>query len=115
MIRISGVVLDFNKHLVIALRKVFGVGKMNSYYICKKSGVSPFLKVRELSELDVLEIQKSVSKFETEGVLRTKIKINIKRLRDIKCYRGVRHKLSLPVRGQRTKTNAKTRKKTKKK
>lgn len=115
MVRVAGVVLDSNKHIVIALRKIYGIGKINSFYICKKVKISPFSKVSELDDAVVTEIQKALSDFEIEGNLRTRIRVNIKRLRDIKCYRGSRHKMGLPVRGQRTKTNAKTRKRTKKK
>ena len=115
MVRISGVVLDLNKHTAIALRKIFGIGKINSFYVCKKANVSPFCKVRELDDSVIFAIQKAVSEFDIEGSLRARIRVNIKRLRDIKCYRGIRHSIGLPVRGQRTKTNAKTRKKTKRK
>lgn len=113
MVRIAGVILEANKHIVIALRKIYGIGKVNSFYICKKVRIAPFTKVSELNDSDVSEIQKVVSNFEIEGNLRTRVRLNIKRLRDINCYRGIRHSLGLPVRGQRTKTNAKTRKRTK--
>jgi len=114
MIRVAGVVLDSNKHISIALRKIFGIGKVSSLYICKKVGISPFLKVNKLNTDTLSLIQKVVLEFEVEGNLRRRVRINIKRLKDIKCYRGLRHKSSLPVRGQRTKTNAKTRKRNKK-
>ncbi len=115
MVRVSGITLEFNKHISIALRKIYGIGKVNSFYVCKKANISPFIKVRDLSESIILIIQKIVSEFDVEGILRTRNRINIKRLKDIKCYRGIRHKIGLPVRGQKTKTNAKTRKKKKKK
>ncbi len=115
MIRVAGVILDSNKHIVIALRKIYGIGKVSSYYICKKANVIPSLKVNQLDENTISSIQKIVSEFDIEGNLRTRIRFNIKRLKDIKCYRGMRHKVGLPVRGQRTKTNARTRKKNKKK
>lgn len=114
MIRVAGVILDPNKHIVIALRKIYGIGKTASKYICEKVNILPNIKVRELDNSAITLIQKAVSEFEIEGNLRTRIRINIKRLKDIKCYKGMRHKMSLPVRGQRTKTNAKTRKKIKK-
>ena len=114
MIRVSGVVLNPNKHISIALMKIFGIGKVSSLYICKKAGILPFVKVKSLDNETILSIQKIISGFDVEGNLRTKIRINIKRLKDIKCYKGIRHKLSLPVRGQKTKTNAKTRKNKKK-
>jgi len=115
MIRIAGVVLDAKKHIVIALKKIYGIGKVSSFYICKKANISPFSKVMDLDDVAVSEIQKALSDFEIEGNLRTRVRLNIKRLRDIKCYRGFRHRAGLPVRGQRTKTNAKTRKRAKKK
>ena len=115
MVRVSGITLDSNKHILIALRKIYGIGKISSFYICKKANISPFLKVYELNNSVILSIQKIVSEFNVEGGLRTRIRTNIKRLKDIKCYKGIRHKIGLPVRGQKTKTNAKTRKRTKKK
>ncbi|HIH2763183.1 MAG TPA: 30S ribosomal protein S13 [Candidatus Azoamicus sp.] len=114
MIRVAGVVLDEKKHISIALRKIFGIGKFKSLYICKKVEISPSTKVEDLKEETILKIQQLVSNFEIEGNLRTRIRMNIKRLKDIKCYKGMRHKSNLPVRGQRTKTNARTRKRSKK-
>ena len=113
MIRVAGVILDSNKHISVALRKIFGIGKVSALYICKKAEVSPFLKVDALDNNTIALIQKIVLEFDVEGNLRRRIRINIKRLKDIKCYKGLRHKLSLPTRGQRTKTNARTRKKNK--
>jgi small subunit ribosomal protein S13 len=95
MIRIAGVILP-NKHISIALRSIYGIGRTRSLEICKKVGIEPSIKV--------------VQEFEIEGDLRRRIAMNIKRLRDIKCYRGLRHRVGLPVRGQRTRTNARTRK-----
>lgn len=115
MIRVAGVILDNKKHIVIALRKIYGIGIPTSYYICQRANILPIVKVCDLNTDKITIIQKIVSEFEVEGNLRTRIRINIKRLKDIKCYRGIRHKLFLPVRGQRTKTNARTRKKSKKK
>lgn len=109
MIRISGVVLPNNKHVSIALRSIFGIGTTRACGICKKIGISS-MKVSELKENIVLLIQTAVQEFEIEGDLRRRISMNIKRLRDIKCYRGLRHRMNLPVRGQNTKTNARTRK-----
>jgi small subunit ribosomal protein S13 len=111
MIRISGVILDQKKHVSLALQKIYGIGKVTSFYICKKLDLPLNLKVENLTDDIIQKIQKSVLEFEVEGNLRTKVRLDIKRLKDIKCYRGIRHKLNLPVRGQRTKTNAKTRKK----
>lgn len=115
MVRIAGVILDSNKHIVVALRKIYGIGKVSAFYICKKAGISPDLKVSQLSDEIIFSVQKIVSEFEVEGNLRTRVRFNIKRLKDIKCYRGVRHKIGLPVRGQRTRTNARTRKRLRKK
>ncbi len=109
-IRVSGVILPPNKHIVIALRSVFGIGKFRSSEICKKVGVKPSVKVSEIKEDYVPMIQEAVNQYEVEGDLRRRVAMDIKRLVDIKCYRGLRHKRNLPVRGQRTKTNAKTRK-----
>lgn len=115
MVRISGVILNSEKHLAIALRSIYGIGKVNSIYICKIANILPSIKVKNLKENEISKIQTIISDFEVEGNLRTRVRLNIKRLIDIKCYRGLRHKSNLPVRGQRTKTNAKTRKKNKKK
>ncbi|HFL8794958.1 MAG TPA: 30S ribosomal protein S13 [Candidatus Azosocius sp. HAIN] len=115
MVRISGVVLPFKKHIAIALTSIYGIGIFRANSICKKVGISTFIKVSDLKDEEILNIQNLVNDFEVEGDLRKRISINIKRLKDIKCYRGMRHRLSLPVRGQRTRTNAKTRKKKKSK
>ena len=109
MIRISGVVLP-NKHISVALRSIYGIGKTRALEICEKVGVSPAAKVSEIQEDLANLLQKVVADYEVEGDLRRHVAINIKRLRDIKCYRGTRHRRNLPVRGQRTKTNARTRK-----
>lgn len=110
MVRVSGVILPPNKHIVIALRSVFGVGRTRALKICDVVGIAPSVKVADLQEDTANLIQKAVAEFEVEGDLRRRIAMNIKRLRDIKCYRGLRHRMGLPVRGQRTKTNARTRK-----
>ena len=109
MIRVSGVVLP-NKHISVALRSIYGIGKTRALEICAKIGVSPAAKVSEIQEDIANLLQKVIAEYEVEGDLRRRIAINIKRLRDIKCYRGSRHRRNLPVRGQRTKTNARTRK-----
>lgn len=110
MIRVAGVILPHNKHISIALRSVYGIGRTRALQICEKVGIKPSLKVSDISEDIATLIQKAVQEFEIEGDLRRRIAMNIKRLRDIKCYRGLRHRVGLPVRGQRTKTNARTRK-----
>lgn len=114
MIRVAGVILDEKKHISIALRKIYGIGKFKSLYICKKVDISPSIRVSDLKEDIILKLQQIILNFEIEGNLRTRIRMNIKRLKDIKSYRGMRHKTNLPVRGQRTKTNARTRKRSKK-
>ncbi len=110
MIRVSGVIMPPNKHIGIALQAIFGIGHTRAWQICKSIGVAPSVKVVDLKDDVVAMLQKTITEFEVEGDLRRRIAINIKRLRDIKCYRGLRHRMGLPVRGQRTKTNARTRK-----
>jgi small subunit ribosomal protein S13 len=108
MIRVAGVILPPKKHIKIALLSVFGIGLTRSLQICQKIGLNPSTKVAELTEQAIKSIQQAVSEFQVEGDLRRKISMDIKRLKDIKCYRGLRHRRRLPVRGQRTKTNART-------
>ena len=110
MLRISGVVLPARKHLNIALCHIFGIGRRTAVRICDKVSLSPMTKVAEVTDDQAKRIQAAVNDYETEGDLRRRIAVNIKRLIDIKSYRGMRHRRGLPVRGQRTKTNAKTRK-----
>lgn len=110
MIRVSGVIMPPNKHIYIALQSIFGIGSTRALEICKAVGVQTSVKVADLKDDVVALLQKAVTEFEVEGDLRRRIAINIKRLRDIKCYRGLRHRMGLPVRGQRTRTNARTRK-----
>lgn len=110
MIRITGVILPQNKHISIALRSLYGIGKKRALDICKKVGIEPAKKVSEITEEVAALLQKAVGEYEVEGDLRRRVAMNIKRLRDIKCYRGMRHRRNLPCRGQRTKTNARTRK-----
>ena len=109
-IRIAGVILPPNKHIRVALRSIFGIGNFRAVEICKKLGINPVKKVSELGEDEVGPIQDAVNQYEVEGDLRRRVAMDIKRLIDIKCYRGLRHKRNLPVRGQRTRTNARTRK-----
>ncbi len=110
MARIAGVNVPDHKHAVISLTHIFGVGKTTAQKICVASNVSEDTKIGSLSEDQVEVIRKEVAKFMVEGDLRRTISINIKRLMDLGCYRGIRHRRGLPVRGQRTKTNARTRK-----
>lgn len=110
MARIAGVNIPDNKHTVISLTYIFGVGKTTSQKICAAAGIEPTAKVRELSEEQLDSLRNEVGKFTTEGDLRREINMNIKRLMDLGCNRGIRHRRHLPLRGQRTKTNARTRK-----
>jgi small subunit ribosomal protein S13 len=110
MARIAGVNIPDNKHTVISLTYIFGVGKTTSQKICAAARIEPTAKVRELSEEQLDSLRNEVGKFTTEGDLRREINMNIKRLMDLGCNRGIRHRRHLPLRGQRTKTNARTRK-----
>ena len=111
MARISGVDLPRTKRVEIGLTYIFGIGRKRSGDILKASGVSPDVRVKDLTEEDVRAISKVIEdQGGVEGDLRKEISLNIKRLMEIGCYRGLRHRRSLPVRGQRTKTNARTRK-----
>ncbi len=110
MIRVSGVIMPPNKHIGIALQSIFGIGRTRALQICNAVGVDAAVKVADIKDDVVTLIQKAAAEFEVEGDLRRRIAINIKRLRDIKCYRGLRHRMGLPVHGQRTRTNARTRK-----
>ena len=110
MARIAGVNIPDNKHAVISLTYVFGIGRTTAQKICSAVGIAESDKIGSLSEEKVDEIRNEVAKFSVEGDLRREISMNIKRLMDLGCYRGLRHRRSLPLRGQRTKTNARTRK-----
>jgi small subunit ribosomal protein S13 len=111
VIRIGGVNIPTHKHIVIALAtSIFGIGPTRSKKICITIGVDPATKVRDLSEAVLDAIRTEVGKYKIEGELRREIATNIRRLELIKCYRGMRHLRKLPVRGQRTRTNARTRK-----
>ncbi|WP_263081767.1 30S ribosomal protein S13 [Endozoicomonas sp. Mp262] len=110
MARIAGVNIPDNKHAVISLTYIFGIGKTTAAQLCATTGVNPAAKVSDLSEEQLESLRGEVAKLDTEGDLRREISMNIKRLMDLGCYRGIRHRRSLPVRGQRSKTNARTRK-----
>ena len=111
MARIAGVDLPRNKHVEIALTYIYGIGRTRSKEILAKVGISPTLKSDLLTEEQVNDIRKVIdSEFKVEGELRTQVSMNIKRLMDLGCYRGLRHRKSLPCHGQRTSTNARTRK-----
>jgi len=110
MARIAGINIPTDKHIVIGLQSIFGIGQTRSKLICDVLKLDPSTKVSELTEDQLESIRVAVSKYEVEGDLRREVSMNIKRLRDLGCYRGIRHRKSLPLRGQRTKTNARTRK-----
>lgn len=110
MARIAGVNVPDNKHLLIALTYVYGVGKSRAQEICKTISIAEDTKVGSLTEEELDKVRSAVSEYVVEGDLRRQVTLNIKRLMDLGCYRGLRHRRGLPVRGQRTKTNARTRK-----
>lgn len=110
MARIAGINIPDHKHAVIALTAIYGIGKTRSKAICAAAGIAEDVKIRELSEEQIDKLRDEVGRFTVEGDLRREVTLNIKRLLDLGCYRGLRHRRSLPVRGQRTKTNARTRK-----
>ncbi|QJC38592.1 30S ribosomal protein S13 [Enterobacteriaceae endosymbiont of Donacia fulgens] len=111
MVRIAGVNIPDNKRTIIALKYIYGIGKSHAAHICKITNISQNIKINQLTEDKIDLLRNIISKFKVEGDLRRSINLNIKRLIDLSCYRGLRHKKGLPVRGQRTKTNAHTRKK----
>jgi small subunit ribosomal protein S13 len=110
MARIAGINVPVQKHTVIGLTAIYGVGLTRARQICADAGVKEDLKIRDLSEDQVESLRTEVAKLSVEGDLRREVSMDIKRLKDLGCYRGVRHRRGLPLRGQRTKTNARTRK-----
>ncbi|TNE51576.1 MAG: 30S ribosomal protein S13 [Deltaproteobacteria bacterium] len=111
MARIAGIDLPRNKRIEIALTYIYGIGKYSAQEILAKAGVNPMVRTHELGEDDVQRIRQVIDgEYRVEGDLRREVATNIKRLMDIACYRGLRHRRRLPVRGQRTKTNSRTRK-----
>lgn len=110
MARIAGVDIPRDKRVVISLTYIYGIGKSTAQKICAEAGVSEDTRVRDLTEEEVNRIRDIVDRLKVEGDLRREVNMNIKRLIDIGCYRGIRHRKGLPVRGQKTKTNARTRK-----
>src|ERR1700712_1748898 len=110
MARIAGINIPMNKHVVIGLTHIFGVGRSRSLVICDAAGVKHHTKVKDLTDPEVASLRSQVAKFAVEGDLRREVSMNIKRLMDLGSYRGIRHRRGLPVRGQRTRTNARTRK-----
>ena len=110
MARIAGVNVPDNKHAEIALTAIFGIGKVTAQKICASVGVDHSTKIKDLDESAVEKIRGEIEKFVVEGDLRREVSMNIKRLMDLGCYRGLRHRRGLPGRGQNTKNNARTRK-----
>lgn len=110
MARIAGINIPDHKHAVIALTAIYGVGKTRSKAILADVGIAESVKISELNEQQIDQLREGVAKYTVEGDLRREVSMNIKRLMDLGCYRGLRHRRSLPLRGQRTKTNARTRK-----
>ncbi|HPR05428.1 MAG TPA: 30S ribosomal protein S13 [Denitromonas sp.] len=110
MARIAGVNIPNHKHAEIALTAIFGVGRTRAQKICDAAGVARSTKMKDLTESDMERLRDEVGKFSVEGDLRREITMSIKRLMDLSCYRGLRHRRGLPCRGQRTRTKARTRK-----
>ena len=110
MARIVGVDVPNDKVVVVALTYIYGIGNTTSKEILKKAGVPELKRVKDLSEEEITRIRSEIANYKVEGDLRRETLLNIKRLQEIGCYRGIRHRRGLPVRGQRTKTNARTRK-----
>ncbi|QDP71270.1 30S ribosomal protein S13 [Legionella israelensis] len=110
MARIAGINIPDHKHVVIALTSIYGIGRSTANKLCVTLKIEPSRKVAELSEEEIDSIRNEISKLTVEGDLRRIVTMNIKRLMDLGCYRGLRHRRGLPLRGQRTKTNARTRK-----
>ena len=110
MARIAGVDLPREKRVEIGLTYIYGIGVPSSQKILKEAGINPDTRVKDLTDDEVSKIRKAMENYKVEGDLRREVALNIKRLTEIGCYRGIRHRRGLPVRGQRTKTNARTRK-----
>jgi len=110
MARIAGVNIPNHQHAVIALTSIYGIGRARSRAICTAAGINGAIKIKDLSDNDMEKLREQVAKFTVEGDLRREVTMNIKRLMDLSCYRGTRHRRGLPARGQRTRTNARTRK-----
>ena len=110
MARIAGINIPMNKHVWVGLTHIYGVGVARSKAACEGAGVNPHTKVKDLTESEVNAIRSQIAKFAVEGDLRREVSMNIKRLMDLGTWRGMRHRKGLPLRGQRTRTNARTRK-----
>ncbi len=110
MARIAGINIPTHKHAEVALTAIYGIGRNTARKICANSGIKPDMKIRDLSESEIELVRNQVASYTVEGDLRRTISMNIKRLMDLGTYRGIRHRRGLPLRGQRTRTNARTRK-----
>ena len=110
MARIAGINIPLNKHIVIALTSIYGIGHSSAKKICEAAGIAPETPVKDLAEPEVAKLRTAVASFTVEGDLRRETSMNVKRLMDLGTYRGIRHRRGLPLRGQRTRTNARTRK-----
>ena len=110
MARIAGINIPVNKHVSIGLMHIYGIGRSRALSVCRAAGVDPSTKVRDLTEAEVNTLRTHVTRFIVEGDLRRENAMSLKRLMDLGCYRGIRHRKGLPARGQRTRTNARTRK-----
>ena len=116
LVRIAGVNIPDRKHTMIALTAIYGIGRSRARKICLDADIDPTIRISDLTESQIESLRKTIADMKVEGDLRREVSMNIKRLMDLSCYRGLRHRRGLPVRGQRTKTNARTRKaKTKRK
>ena len=110
MARLAGINIPDNKHAVISLTYIFGIERTTAKKLCAQTGVSPSAKVSDLTEGELDLLRTEISNLPVEGDLRREVQLNVKRLLDLGCYRGIRHRRNLPLKGQRTKTNARTRK-----
>ena len=110
MARLAGINIPDNKHAAISLTYIYGIGHTTAKQLCDTTGVNPAVKVQDLTEEELDKLRAEVGKLTVEGDLRRVVQLNVKRLLDLGCYRGIRHRRGLPLRGQRTKTNARTRK-----
>ena len=110
MARIAGVNIPNHQHAVIALTAIYGIGRTSARQICASVGVDISIKIKDITDTQMDQLREHVAKFRVEGDLRREVSMNIKRLTDLGCYRGLRHRRGLPVRGQNTKNNARTRK-----
>jgi small subunit ribosomal protein S13 len=110
MARITGINIPMNKHVWVGLTSIYGVGRTQARKACEAAGVKPETKVKDLTEPEVAALRAQIARLPVEGDLRREVSMNIKRLMDLGCYRGVRHRKGLPMHGQRTRTNARTRK-----